>query len=78
MGVEFKAKVFLNGRSRSIRIPVGIDLPGDEVIFRQEDGVVTLKPAMPNQSLIEWLATLEPIDIDWPEIEDPPPEPVDL
>ena len=29
-------------------------------------------------TLTEWLDTLEPIDEPFPEIEDPPPEPVDL
>lgn len=30
------------------------------------------------KSLLEWLASLEPIDNDFPEIEDPPPEPFDF
>jgi antitoxin VapB len=33
---------------------------------------------VPRKSLLELLATLEPLDEEFPEIEDPPPEPFDL
>jgi antitoxin VapB len=77
---ERKAKVFKNGRSRAIRIPKDFDLETDEVIIRQgSDGVITIHPAV-KKGLLALLATLEPLDEeDWmPEIEDFPPEPVDI
>lgn len=77
MSIEFHARVFRNGRSRAVRIPAGIDLPGDEVVFRQERGKVTIEPVVKRPNLLEVLATLEPLDIDFPEIDDPLPEPID-
>jgi antitoxin VapB len=77
---ERRAKVFKNGRSRAVRIPKDFDLEADEVIIRQgTDGVITIYPAA-KKGLLALLATLEPLDEqDWmPEIEDFPPEPVDL
>jgi antitoxin VapB len=77
MVVEFHARVFRNGRSRAVRIPSGIDLPGDEVVFRQEHGKVTIEPVAKKPNLLEVLAMLEPIDVDFPEVDDPLPEPID-
>lgn len=77
MGQEYRARIFRNGRSRAVRIPAGIDLPGDEVTIRQDGARIVIEPVK-KPSLGEWLATLEPIDVEWPEIDDPPPEPVDL
>ena len=37
-----------------------------------------IEPAKKKQTLAEWLATLEPIDEEWPEIQDLPADPVDL
>ena len=79
---ERRAKVFRNGRSRAIRIPKEFDLQGDEVILRQEkDGRLSVEPVSFKRSpkeLIEWLRSQPPLDVDLPEIEDFPPEPVDL
>lgn len=36
-----------------------------------------IEPA-PESSLLVWLATIEPLDEDFPEVEDAPPEPVEL
>jgi antitoxin VapB len=79
MGEEYRARIFRNGRSRAVRIPAGIDLPGEEVTIRQEGTRVVIEPVR-TQSLGEWLATLEPLPPeDWlPDIDDYPPEPVDL
>ncbi|MEL6503956.1 MAG: AbrB/MazE/SpoVT family DNA-binding domain-containing protein [Pseudomonadota bacterium] len=44
--VERHMRVFANGRSRAVRIPFDIDLPGDEVVWAQdENGVITIRPA---------------------------------
>ena len=78
MGAERNVKLFRNGRSQAVRIPKEFELPGEDAILRRlDDGTLTLAPAR-KRSLIEILASLEPIDEDFPEIEDPPPEPFDL
>jgi antitoxin VapB len=77
-----RAKVFQNGRSRAVRIPKEFEFEGDEVIIRKEnDGRLSLEPVRVKRSpksLVEWLRSQPPLDEDFPEISDPPPEPVDL
>jgi antitoxin VapB len=77
MGYERHVKLFRNGRSQAVRIPREFELPGTEAVMRKEGGRVIIE-AKPTTSLVEWLKTLEPIDEEWPEIEDPPPEPFEL
>jgi antitoxin VapB len=45
--------------------------------MRNEGPRLVIEPA-PKKSLLQILATLKPIDEEFPEIEDPPPEQVDL
>ena len=79
---ERRAKVFRNGRSRAIRIPKELDFEGDEVVLRkEEDGTLSIRPVPIRRSpkeLVEWLKSQPPLDVDFPEIEDLPPEPIDL
>jgi len=79
---ERRAKVFKNGRSRAVRIPKEFDFDGDEVVIRKEsNGKLSLEPVSRKRSpkeLVEWLKSQAPLDEDFPEVEDFPPEPVDL
>ncbi len=77
MGMERHVKLFKNGRNQAVRIPREFELPGEDAIMRKEGDKLIIEPA-PKQSLLEYLATLEPLDEDFPEIEDLPPEPFDL
>jgi antitoxin VapB len=70
-------KLFRNGRNQAVRIPREFELPGDEAVMRKEGERLIIEPAR-RKSLLEWLATLEPIEEDFPPFEDLPPEPVDL
>jgi len=75
------ARLFRNGRSQAVRIPKEFEFEGDEVLIEKGDsGKLTLEPVKKRRSLLEVLATLESLpEEDWlPEIEDYPPEPVDL
>ncbi|MBM3929464.1 MAG: AbrB/MazE/SpoVT family DNA-binding domain-containing protein [Sphingomonadales bacterium] len=70
-------KLFKNGRSQAVRIPRDFELPGDEAVMRKEGDRLVIEAARPT-SLLAALATFETIDEDWPEIDDPLPEPVNL
>ncbi len=70
-------RLFRNGRNQAVRIPREFELPGDEAVMRREGDRLILEPA-PARSLLAWLATIEPLDEDFPEVEDVPPEPVEL
>ena len=66
------------GGSEAITIAMMTCLnPGDEVIMRRDGDRLILQP-IASQSLLELLATLEPIDEEFPEIEELPHTPVDL
>jgi antitoxin VapB len=77
MGTERYVKLFRNGRNQAVRIPRGFELPGDDAIMRKEDGRLVIEPAPP-KTLLALLETLEPLDEEFPTIEDRPPEPVEL
>ena len=70
-------KLFTNGRNQAVRIPKDFELPGDTAVMRKEGDRLIIEPVR-RPSLLEWLATLEPIEEEFPEIDDPPPEPVEL
>ena len=77
MGAERHVKLFKNGRSQAVRIPRDFELPGEDAVMRKENGRLIIEPAAP-RSLLSLLATLSPIDEDFPTIEDEAPEPVNL
>ena len=77
MRAERHVKLFRNGRSQAVRIPREFELPGKDAVMRKEGDKLIIESA-PRKSLLEILATLEPIEEDFPEISDPPPEPVDF
>ena len=74
---ERHVKLFRNGRNQAVRIPREFELPGEDAIMRKEGKKLIIEPTAP-KSLLALLATLEPLDEDFPPISDPAPEPVEL
>lgn len=74
------AQVFSNGRSRAIRIPKEFEFDAEQVEIRMDERGDLIVHPVKRRSLIELLQSLEPLgeDDQMPEIEDLPPEPVDL
>lgn len=75
------ARLFRNGRSQAVRIPRELEFEGEEVLITPTgDGKLVLEPVARKPSLLDVLATLKPLpEEDWmPEIEDFPPEPVNI
>jgi antitoxin VapB len=77
MTAERRVRLFRNGRNQAIRIPREFELPGNEAILRKEGERLILEPAQPG-SLLDVLDRLEPLDDTFADIEDRPPEPVDV
>jgi len=77
MSPERHVKLFKNGRNRAVRIPREFEFPGEEAIMRKEGDRLIIEPAPP-KSLLALLATLAPLDEDFPPIADLPSDPVDL
>jgi antitoxin VapB len=70
-------KLFKNGRNQAVRIPREFELPGDEAIMHREGRRLIIEPAPP-RSLLGLLATLSPIEEDFPEIPELPHDSVEL
>jgi antitoxin VapB len=75
MTPERRVKLFKNGRNQAVRIPREFELPGDDAIIRKE-GERLIIEAAPQQSLLALLATLKPLEEDFPPIPDPTPDQV--
>ncbi len=74
---ERRVRLFKNGRSQAVRIPREFELLGKEAIMRKEGERLIIEPA-PKRSLLELLDSWDPIDEEFPPIEDTLPDPVDL
>jgi len=70
-------RLFRNGRNQALRIPREFELPDNEAILRKEGDQLIVEPVR-RRSLLALLATWTPLEEDFPEIEDPPPEPVNI
>jgi antitoxin VapB len=77
MAAERHVRLFRNGRNQAVRIPREFELPGDEAIIHKDGDRLVIEPIR-RKSLIELLDSWDPIDEELPEIDDPPPEPVEL
>lgn len=77
MSAQRRVKLFRNGRNQAVRIPREFELSGEEAILRKEGERLIIEPAPP-RSLLALLATLDPIDDEFPPIPELPTDPVDL
>ena len=74
---ERHVRLFKNGRNQAVRIPREFELPGEDAIMRKEGERLIIEP-IPPKSLLALLATLAPLDEEFPPIPDKRPEPVEL
>ena len=74
MSRERHVKLFKNGRNQAVRIPREFELPGEDAIMRKEGERLIIEPTPP-KSLLALLATLAPLDEDFPPISDSAPDP---
>ena len=70
MDAERHVRLFRNGRNQALRIPREFELPGDEAILRREGDRLVIEPVPPKRNLLEILATLEPLDDDFANVDD--------
>jgi len=54
-----------------------MELPGEDAVMYQQGDRLIIEPVAPS-SLLAFLATLEPLEEEFPEIVDSPPEPFAL
>jgi antitoxin VapB len=77
VSAERKVKLFRNGRNQAVRIPREFELRGEDAVIRKDGDRLIIEPSS-RPSLLDVLASLKPIDEDFPPIEDRPPESVEL
>lgn len=77
MSAERIVKLFRIGRNQAVRIPREFELPGEDAIMHKEGERLIIEPR-PNKSLLAALATLQPLDEEFPSITDAAADPVDL
>jgi antitoxin VapB len=77
MVAERHVRLFRNGRNQAVRIPREFELPGEDAIMRKEGDRLIIEPAQ-STSLLTVLATLAPLDEDFPPIPELPLDPVEL
>lgn len=70
-------KLFRNGKNQAVRIPREFELPGEDAVIYREGSRLIIEPAPP-PSLLALLATLSPIEEDFPTIEELSLDSVDL
>jgi antitoxin VapB len=81
-------RLFRNGANQAVRIPKEWELPGNDAVMHREGDRIIIERAPSSKPekgtlaaltlALEKIALLGPIDEEWPEIEDPPAEDVNL
>lgn len=72
------ARLFRNGRNQAVRIPREFEFSAHEVVIYRDEEKLILEPVESSPALAEVLASLSPLDVDFPEIQDPPARTEDL
>ncbi|MBI5320307.1 AbrB/MazE/SpoVT family DNA-binding domain-containing protein [Bradyrhizobium sp.] len=66
-------RLFRNGRNQAVRIPVEFELPGNEAVMHRDGDRLVIEPVR-KRGLLALLKAMQPIT-DFPEIDDPIPDP---
>ena len=77
MSLQRHVRLFRIGRNQAVRIPRQFELPGEDAVMRKEGERLIIEPAA-KRSLLDVLASLEPLDEEFPPIDDEAPESVAL
>ncbi|MFG1365881.1 antitoxin [Xanthobacter sp. V7C-1B] len=73
-----EVRLFRNNRSQAVRIPVEFELPGDRALISREGDRIIIEPVRQSTGLLALLATWQPLNEDFPTVEDKPAEPEDI
>jgi antitoxin VapB len=61
-------RLFRNGRNQAVRIPRDLELPGSQALLHKEGDRLIFEP-LPQPTLLQLLATWEPLEEDFPDVE---------
>ena len=77
MSGERQVRLFRNGRNQALRIPRDLELPGRAATLRKEGPRLIVEPVA-RPSLLTVLQKLKPIVDEFPAIERPAPDTIEL
>ena len=69
-------RLFRNGANQAVRIPKEFELPGKDALIHREGNKLIIEPVTPKlvkgsaAALLAILATMEPIDEDFPDVDE--------
>jgi antitoxin VapB len=69
MHTERHVKLFRNGRNQALRIPREFEFEGDEAVVRKEGDRLIVEPVRQG-GLLSVLARLEPLDEEFPDVDE--------
>ena len=69
MQTDRHVRLFRNGKNQALRIPREFELPGNEAVVRKEGDRLIVEPVQ-RHSLLTLLATWQPLDIDFPDVDE--------
>jgi antitoxin VapB len=74
MSEQRHVRLFRNGRNQAVRIPREFELPGDEAVMHRDGDRLVIEPVR-KRGLIGLLRAMQPLEEEFPEIDDPVPAP---
>jgi antitoxin VapB len=77
MSEQKRVRLFRSGCNQAVCIPVEFELPGDEAIMHRDGDRLVIEPAS-KRRLIAVLKSMKPLDVEFPQIEDPVPTTKDV
>lgn len=63
------ARLFRNGRSQAVRIPREFEFAGSEVLISKDGDRLVLEPIKRSSDLAALLASWEPLDVAFPDVD---------
>jgi antitoxin VapB len=74
---ERPVSLFRNGRNQAVRIPREFEMEGSQALMRKEGDSLVITPIKTNR-LLAMLAEWEPLEEDFPEVDDLPMQERDI
>ena len=65
-----RVALFRNGRNQALRIPRDLELETKEALITKEGNRLVIEPIEETPTLLEFLATLEPLQEDFPNVDE--------
>jgi antitoxin VapB len=66
-----RVRLFRYRGHQTLLVPLGLELSGSEAVIRKDGDRLVVEPTTARSSLLDWLASLDPLDEAFPEIDDP-------